>query len=107
MDTIGVSSVVWSPDSRGVAYRSGETIFFKPIGAAAPVTLFKSRIPASPAGYTSDGRTLLFHAADTLFAMPLTGGRSPTVLGTLDGPRGRYLMTHDGAWTTITLHAPR
>jgi hypothetical protein len=28
--------------------------------------------------------------------------RSPSVLETLDAPRGRYLMTHDGGWTTIT-----
>jgi hypothetical protein len=28
--------------------------------------------------------------------------REPALLGTLDGPRGRYLVTHDGAWTTIT-----
>jgi hypothetical protein len=28
--------------------------------------------------------------------------RTATVLGTLDGPRGRYLLVHDGGWTTVT-----
>ena len=104
-DSLARGAPFWFPDSRTVgfsSYRRGSNDFYrKAIGGATDSVLFESGNPDKyPEGVTRDGRSLIFHAADTLFSLSLDGARAPTVLATGIPRIDQAHTSPDGKWIT-------
>jgi dipeptidyl aminopeptidase/acylaminoacyl peptidase len=92
-DSAGVTDVVWSPDSRSVAFRAimsrslPSAIRLKSVGGATDSTLYADTATPPPIveDYSGDGKTLLLHRRDSLLALHLDRRATPIVLGRVKG----------------------
>jgi len=95
---LGISTPVWSPDGKWVAYRSenkngvGYAIARRPAAGGPEETMFSDKDDIRPADWSADGRYLLYdkgtfgtHAE--IWALPLVGDRKPFQLV----PSGAYM----------------
>jgi len=104
-DSLARGAPFWFPDSRSVgfsSFRGGSNDFYrKAIGGATDSVLFESGNPDKyPEGVTRDGKSLIFHAADTLFSLSFDGARTPTVLATGIPRIDQAHTSPDGKWIT-------
>ena len=98
----------WTPDGKRIAYRSirppNVNIYWRPAdGSGAEERLTTSQSNHAPHGFSPDGRTLLYNAADPktgwdIWMVPLEGERKPRpILQSPFNERGPKLSP-DGRW---------
>ena len=84
---IGASGVLWSPDSRSLTYRSGDTLWARPIGGSTDSLVHVGAGRTRAEDYTRDGKTLLMRQAvsGTILAATVGGTGTPKELVTQRG----------------------
>ncbi|HYV98727.1 MAG TPA: protein kinase, partial [Gemmatimonadaceae bacterium] len=102
-DSARVSDPAWTPDGRSVAYfstRKGKSDFYqKALGASLDSVIFEAPETLKyPEDFSSDGRFLLWHRPNQLMALPLTGDRTPMVLGDSAYSKDEGRFAPDGHW---------
>ncbi len=71
---------VWSPDSQEVAFAAGDSLDIQRRrlqGGATAESLLETAVSTWPEDWSRDGRTLLYVTANDVWALPLTGAKSP------------------------------
>jgi eukaryotic-like serine/threonine-protein kinase len=121
-DSSSVTDPVWMPDSKGVVYgmlRGGKRdIYQKAIGAATSTPLFQSPAEVKyPEDVSADGRFLLFHEPNELYAVPTSGDQKVITLTksnfgkdegrfSPDGKSVSYGSDESGTWEVYAASFP-
>ncbi len=117
--TVGqsVGNPVWSPDGSRIAYiirpdgrqvRDWQIAWKLADGSRAAEVLLDSKTALGPSGFTPDGRKLLYSAgssadgATDLYALPVTGARTPELLIGDAFIKRDAVVSPDGRWLAYT-----
>lgn len=99
MPTSG-AHVIWSPDGREIAFKSGEDLYKKPAdGSRGEEQLLQSVL--NPDSWSPDGRFIVYAAVDhgvDIWMLPLFGERKPVPLLQTQFNEGLARISPDGNW---------
>jgi len=92
--------VVWSPDGREIAFKSGEGLYIKPADGSRGEELLLQSI-LNPDSWSPDGRFIVYAAVDhgvDIWMLPLFGERKPVPLVQTQFNEGLARISPDGNW---------